>query len=1129
MGTTGTALVTDTAVKVEYVIAIEGVEHLLTTGSTTAAATAWAATEWTSVLGGLQIDWSGNTQRIEPFSDKAIVTHVSFGVMDTSSDRADTIGVMVGRIGGGNETFLDEDLDVSETTINVLDTSATSFDSTGTIHIGTEAIAFGANNTTNFASCVRGKYAPFGTNSGTANRFGRHHPLPSVNAGFVLKPKVTDVQRVWKGRWVGIWAHRDVAGTWDTKAQAQLLWAGRIDTTRDEANGMTWFECESATSAVEDCVLMKDQWTARMQEGIYLAAGFRFECFDSKAGSTLSANDLIVMASSASGANEMNAGTYTLAELLSTLNQWLAAEKSAGRLNFDLSLEHVELDGGGGTRVQVRVSDGSSSGENKFELACMNFAADFLGFTTNVSSILGKGIRAAWEDSATYHAVGMEEPYRTFVWANGQSTATLVDNEGGTFISNAGFFTPDQQGLAALVSGTPGVVQIGDDGPLYVCGYSAGSLDLRQDTSWYNPQGIVRLPNARWSEGEITLRQVGILYGQFDTVLTSILASTGTAAYNHATYDQLPAQLGAAIPYELLGSRWLTRVQAVGAGTGDIMLVIEKPTALMEVIGIDITARFCQIGWKGAGSGSTNAGITLLGWGVPSTALSVYSLTESNKARPIDAQDNLVTPANDSSQYLCNEIVLKYNRRLGTDEYASSISIRDPSSQYDHGTGKIITLKLRNTYDGVDATTGWLPTLVESLSAAMGMFSRPRRLLKRTIDFNAYDAIVPGDTVTISDDFARDPTTGARSISSKAALVLSVKADWGCWENDTQSYANQSGEVELMIMPQDRVYAYSPCAEVASYNAGSKVATCVANRHSETTDSVTADAPRFPAGSKVRWVEIDPDTAASPATGVDTVASQTGNTITLTTGGALTANMRIISDDYLNATASQQANAYVADDADNFVLDSVAAYQYGYDVNNSTPGTSITDWATFRYHNTLSYAEGEPLDVGSESDAVRNINCLIDHRTAVNMPQLYRGLIEDKAASFVSLIGAIEPFYIGPGLQNGIYRRYLYIRPWLRSTSGASVRVYVSLCSGPPAGSSFTTTDGDAPAYTLTAPYVRKTWSVSSTTYAVGDMEAFDTRGIGDEDGYCYIVIEIDVDAETRGLAMCQLGPRATS
>lgn len=1128
MGTTGTAIVTDSAVKLEFVVAIEGVEYLLTTGSSTAAVTAWSGTEWSSAVSGLQIDWSGNTQEIEPFGEDAIVTHVSFGVMDTSATRADTIGVMVGRVGGGNETFLNEDLDVSETGVNGLD--LTSFDASGTIHIGTEAIDYASIVSTTFTTCTRGRRAPFGTNSGTANRFGRHHPLPSVTAGYVLKPKISSVQRTWKGRWVGIWAHRDVAGTWDTKAQAQLLWAGRIDSTRDEASGMTWFECESATSAIRDCVLMRDQWTARVQEGITLAAGFRFKASDAIASSVKNANDLVVVASGASGSNEMNAGRWELADLLSTYNQWLAAEKVATRLGMSWSFEHV--DSGESTRVQIRLSGGTTTGTNIIDFNAPARVLEFLGFTAQgYGNGQDVGINAVWEDVASRTVVGPEEPYRTFVQPWEDESIVEVDNEGGTYISNAGFFTPDQQALAALVTGTPGVVQVGDNGPLYVCGYAAGELDLRQDSSWYNPFGFVRLPNARWSEGEIAIRQVGILYGQFDTVLTSILASTGTAAYNHATYDQLPAQLGAAIPYEILGARWLTRVQTVSAGTGDVMIVVEEPTPLMEAIGVDLAVRFCAIGWKGAGSGSVNAGITLLGWGTPSSALSVYALTESNKARPIDAQDNLVTPANDTSQRLCNSIVLKYNRRLGTDDYASTISIRDPASQYDHGTGKSITIKLRNTYDGVDGTTGWLPTLVESLTAAMGLFSKPRRVLKRTIDQQAFDGIAPGDTVTISDDFARDPTTGARQITSKAALILSHRAEWGGWENDSQGMAGQAGDVELMILPQDRIYAYSPTAEVSSYNAGTKVVTCVANRHSETSDTVTADAPRFPAGSKVRWVEIDPDTAAAPATGVDTVASQTGNTITLTTGGALTSNMRIISDDYSTATAAQQANTYVADDDDNLVQNVLAAYQYGYDVNNATTGTAITDWSTFRYHNTLMYTQGEPLDTGSESDAVRNVNCLIDHRTAPSMGQLYRATIADNTppSAFVRRIGSVEPFFVGPGLQNGIYRRYLYIRPWLRSSTGGALTMWVSLCARRPQGSSYYTTDADAPAYTLGGPYVRKSWSVSSTTWGVGSMQAFDTRGIGDEDGICYLVTEFEEDLETRGLAMCHLGVRSTS
>ena len=40
---------------------------------------------------------------------------------------------------------------------------------------------------------------------------------------------------------------------------------------------------------------------------------------------------------------------------------------------------------------------------------------------------------------------------------------------------------------------------------------------------------------------------------EFKDILLRLLASTGASTYNHATYDDWPAHMGAAIPYELLG------------------------------------------------------------------------------------------------------------------------------------------------------------------------------------------------------------------------------------------------------------------------------------------------------------------------------------------------------------------------------------------------------------------------------------------------------------------------------------------------------------------------------------------------------------------------------------------------
>ena len=94
-----------------------------------------------------------------------------------------------------------------------------------------------------------------------------------------------------------------------------------------------------------------------------------------------------------------------------------------------------------------------------------------------------------------------------------------------------------------------------------------------------------------------------------------------------------------------------------------------------------------------------------------------------------------------------------------------------------------------------------------------------------------------------------------------------------------------SGEVELLLLPVNRIAAYVPCADVddtaagSGYNAGTKVLTLYAHRYSESSED--ADAPHFAATYKVRIVERDPADPTAPLTWDDTVASQTGNTVTL--------------------------------------------------------------------------------------------------------------------------------------------------------------------------------------------------------------------------------------------------------
>src|SRR5207248_2872854 len=87
-------------------------------------------------------------------------------------------------------------------------------------------------------------------------------------------------------------------------------------------------------TAVKDAQLGRDFFNATASNGRYIGAGATFRMGDwTQAGSTWKqANDLVCVASGASGANQINQGYYTLADICNFINTWLAAEIAAARL-----------------------------------------------------------------------------------------------------------------------------------------------------------------------------------------------------------------------------------------------------------------------------------------------------------------------------------------------------------------------------------------------------------------------------------------------------------------------------------------------------------------------------------------------------------------------------------------------------------------------------------------------------------------------------------------------------------------------------------------------------------------------------------------------------------------------------
>src|SRR5690606_17000543 len=116
---------------------------------------------------------------------------------------------------------------------------------------------------------------------------------------------------------VGLWVHGYKAdGTLQTKAEAQLVFAGRLVEVRDDADLLsTVLVAEHVLTDLREVTLGRDMFEGEVADGIYIPASgtggtVKFKFKDYNGSSWRTANDLVVVSSGASGANQMNQGFY---------------------------------------------------------------------------------------------------------------------------------------------------------------------------------------------------------------------------------------------------------------------------------------------------------------------------------------------------------------------------------------------------------------------------------------------------------------------------------------------------------------------------------------------------------------------------------------------------------------------------------------------------------------------------------------------------------------------------------------------------------------------------------------------------------------------------------------------------
>ena len=1145
MGTTLTALNERSGVRLLYTAVIEGFPYVLTNDDPEVAILAYSecdtaaySDDFTVAIGGMTIDWDTN-QRITPWKPfpEPMLVRLSIVPAPSTADTSrvsDIVGQTIFRRVPTTYSELRANLDCNDTSVTVA--RADDFAASGTAYAGgLEAFSYSSRDTGTdvFTVSQRGLYPAALTSSGA--RWARTvKPLTPTEQDLGVSPVVTSEPTSWVGRWAAIWVHRVVGGIPDTvesgQSAAHCMFVGTIANVSDQG-GATVIGLVDARQKIYGTRLLRDQFRAKLAEGVVLATGQTFTVSterNSNTADTVGTGDpLTVVASGASGTNEIDAGRYSVAELGEKITAWLQGERAASRILFNLAYQALWTSGDGSTKGRLSMSDPTTgSGPSR------SIQIDFP--TTQVSRFMGwdgGSIVASDVGVASFSVESPTVPLR-YVFGGGPFGALqslTLEEPRGTWESQATRLPP---ALRDTTNGIDGVLKIGDLG--YV------RAKRTTDTSFtYTEVGMGaffpgQTDNAFDEEiklnvdesGLIDVTQVLVIESTFKTLLLETLLTTGTGTFNHATYDSGTEGMGCGIPFTVLTSDFITEIDSISGASDSLSCIIREPTSFHQLFEADFILRRAFLVWAGGR-------LRIKTWATPTSGYAGISLDETSKAVPMGTAGPDRAAASEQADYY-NIVTIRFNVDA-EGEYRDSLTIKDVASIRAHGERRL-EVKARNTFRQVGAVGSPIDNLVSEFAGFFPFTSKPWTMIRRTIDQNYFEQAYPGVVLSLTAKDIRDPATGLRydnrtasgGLSGYPGFVVGQRFDLGGPE--AGGPRQQGGEVDIMISPQRTQASYVPCAEVdetaanAGYNAGTKTLTCKAHAHSESSE--VADATRFVATDVVRVIEIDPVTAASPQTWTDTVASQTGNTITLTTGlaGYDTSGAtlyRVIYAGYASCTSTQKTKCFQADDADGMIVDTVQAYGFGH--FGSSQSTTVTLSAATEIpsrYATNAYGDGVPLDVGYEQDAVRLANNLIHYKTAPQQPTIYSETRDFTGAGTWQLV-EVMPFFVGMGEFTAGRTRLLSVAPRIRSTSGATAEIRVTASRLFPSGTS-------RDDITRVSPYTSATFTTTSTTASVSTAQTLDISHVRLSDtllgGVMWLLVEIKTATEFHGFARLKLG-----
>jgi hypothetical protein len=1111
-----------------FVLEVEGYPKLLTTHDNTAAVlTAYASTDWSAatVIRGMKRP-GVYRQSITPMRPEISSGSMAFRIV---ADDADTFGIdtSLSDKTGGNWARLDANADSND--VGMTWGSTADLAASGSLYLGTEKTAYTGKTSTTTTGHTRGQNAPHAVDGGT--RFGRPHRVSRTAGTPVSFPYGTDWPHKWVGRMVGCRAFRVLGTVLDVRSESELIFAGRIADIEDDGSGETVITCTDAIEMVASSVLLGDQFSAVPGEGVTLAATDFIEIREVVSTGfteTVEAEQLIV-----GTGGYIDTGIRTADEVVSGINNFLL--NSGTGFNAEWSCTQTSQD-----HAKFRAIFSGTLIKGRFVLVMSPAMAGILGMDLTspdgLTEVSGFGDSVYWaseEKAGTNPVVTYVCPLKlAYSVAFPQYAGTLnLASPSGTWIDQGNEVPLPWRTSFTTTTGSWGFLRYGDW--LMLAKYTSdivfttywdekllglfGTSDPR--TGMEDPDDFGRLPSneayIRVGDELPNIKQVIFQQGPLENILLRLFASTGTATYNHATYDAYDYQLGAGIPWGLLGASFEQSVNQLSdmAPTAVMSLLLEKPTKLKDVLIPEMQLRNAHLVWKNG----------TLRFAVPGTtvaSLATYVLTKSNKASSPDAVIGDQASAKVTRDMLVTHIKIAYNRDW-QGKYHDVLEINNEQSATDYGGTEPLTIEARNTLGfggGADA----IQTLGAMLAGeALKFFDHPLLTVTRSIGPALY-GIAPFDTVSASDNHVRSPFTGARGISVMPGFALGVSWD----------FTAMRGEVGCVLLTDDTGLrtVYSPAAEVDDTAAGTDFGYASAGPYIWVKSNIftmsgeSDDVSHFAVSDDLSIVAKSPATPASPTVwSRDIVAIGTGaNANRITLSSTLTSpawdntlKYYVTSQVRSSSEATQQTDAYIGDDADGKILNVARNNRWGNQPSDSWgvfPAPITTDLYEFPNDSASDGGwdtEDSPCTPAMHRAAVRAANNLNNRRTAPCLPILFQTQESFTSVAYV-IVMLPFPFFIG-SLVSDTHKRQINAGPRLQRTAGAgTITLKITASNLPPRGTTMT-----APTYE--GATTSQTWTHASATATNVTRKQLEIPG-GPSRPYVWLTVEALISGLSTGV-----------